>query len=440
MTEKRFEPTWELQGDKLVVWLSPKRIYTEKKALWEDIWRAYSRDGQALQVNQICRSFNIARKRFLAIKDILGLTHSSTPFPPWIMNQADTNDLVEQTLEQREEDYEKKLAARSPDWFKRKYLEALNKLADQDRMVKALQQAMANQGNSGTKHSLPKIDRQRGAKHTLLLNLADWHIGRVVFPRMTVTSKEYGFGILTRRVEQFLTQFLEFYRLFKGSVRELVVASLGDMADDPHAMVFPDQAAFQDKRDIEQVRSANDLFTWFFEELLRQIPLPIKVIAVRGNHGPKGGELAAMFDQLLFDPLLKNKFASEPRLTIESSASFLSTHRVGNSLLAFMHGRNIGSSLSEAKALRIAALAELANPAQHSATNKYVFLGHLHHRKSYIENFKETQGMEWIWCPSLVGGDEYSERTLFTTSRPAQMACLVHPDRGVEVTRTFYVE
>jgi len=429
-----FQRSWRVDGEELVAELSAKKTYRAPLELWERIWAAYSNSGQGLQVNQLCREFDIPRRTFLAVKETVGLTHTSVPFPPWIVQAQSPEDLVEETLERKEQDYERKLAARGPDWYRKKYEEAAAKLASQKHVVEALALALRDFQPPNPGRFAPVLGRTRAVVPAAILVLSDWHVGKEVLAR-SVVGQEFNLKVLTRRVERLAEQVILFLR-GQPEIRELVVAVLGDMTDDPMASTFSDQAAFQDARDVDQVRCAVSLLSEFFEALLAHTQVKIQVKAVRGNHGPKGRPLSAIFDELLFDPFLTQCFRGVERVSIETVSSVLATHRVGDALCAFLHGAGLSRDVREADTYRLAALAELmADGTRLGARWRYLFFGHRHHRASM-----ETTHLEWQRCPSLVGGDDYAERELFVTSRPAQSLFLVHPVDGLQTSRIFYLD
>jgi hypothetical protein len=443
MTEPdRFEPWWQISGDgkTLLVYYRADRVYKAPRALWEEIWHAYANETGPLQVNEVCRRFNIQRALFTKIQRVLGLTHTSIPYPPWVTAETPTDELVERTLEQREDDYDRKLQQRSAGWYRTEWQKAREELRRSEIFARTVAQAVREMSLVDPAALRESRGARKGhgtVRSQLLLPITDWHVGKLVVESMLTAPNRFDVEVLRARVDSLAGQVIEFAATHVKTIDRLVVASLGDMVDNPFSDTYAGQAQMQAVHSTAQVRLALEVLVGFFTRLLAELPLHVEVIAKVGNHGRGGKPLSGVFDEFLFDPLLRSAFAGTERITVSARPNLVSTHAVGTSLCVFLHGAGTARALTPGRAEQVAALAEIGHGSG-LFPHRYVFAGHVHHRRAGVS--LEGNRAEWYYCPSLVGGDEYGETQMLSTSRPAQCAFLIHPVTGLHLQKTFYLD
>lgn len=134
------------------------------------MWRAYA-TGRT--VDEVCRQFNLARPTFINIRDALGLTHTSAPWPPEVVANTDESELVHDAV-----------AAKT----QRVYLEAERKhwrqIAKAGKLWMtgpgAVLDEYEQRGHDMAPPALPPVPKAE-AEHVAVLGCTDLHVGKRPF-------------------------------------------------------------------------------------------------------------------------------------------------------------------------------------------------------------------------------------------------------------------
>lgn len=394
------------------------RIPLETK---RQIYALYSRDGGNVQVADIELEFGIPRAAFEAIKRYWGLTHSSLMWPDEDIAERDPDELVEEGLANRKRLLHRRFKARERSWYKEQYEKLAQRASLEDRLIEVARDVLP----AWTPPRVIVPYRRADARRRLLIALTDWHTGKRTLALMA--SPGFSIDILRNRVERLKEGVARVVREVSFGIEEVIVAIHGDMLDNPFGTTYPRQDRGQDLHDWQQLLESAKLLADFLYSLAGMFR-HVHVASVDGNHDRTFSTAAVfMAMQLLRDC---------PNVTFElSETPFVAFERGRNRFIA-LHGETLrrGGTARENDIMK--AIMMLGKPGY----RHYVTSGHLHHRQVLQNLATEGTGFEYFLCPSMVGGDEYSEHRMFSTSRPAQLALMVDDDEGVLYPRTIYVD
>lgn len=393
------------------------RIPSETK---RSIYALYSRDGANVQIADIELEFGIPRSAFEAIKNYWGLTHSSPMWPDEDIANRDADELVEEGLANRKRLLHRRFKARERAWYKEQYEKLAHRSSLEDRLIDVARETL-------TAWEPPRIVvpyRKTDTERRLYLALSDWHVGKRTLP--VIASPGFSTGILRERVARLQEGVARAIRDVSFGIEEVIVALHGDMVDNPDGTTYPRQDRGQDLHDWQQLLEASKLISEFIY-FVASVAKRVSVVVVPGNHG-KTYDTAAAY-------MAMQRLSNCEHVSFDIAETPFATLERGRNQFIVLHGDTLrGGSSRENDIMK--AVMMMGKPGY----RHYVTFGHLHHRNSKQALMKEGTGYEWYLCPSMVGGDEYSEHRMFATSRPAQLALMVDDDEGVLYPRTLYVD
>ena len=272
-----------------------------------------------------------------------------------------------------------------------------------------------------------KIEIPRRGGESLALLISDTHFGKMVHDGEG--NQTYNKDISVHRIGLLREKFSRLIeeRMRVNQLDEIYICLIGDIIDG--AGIYPNQEQHQDINSFPKQICLGAACLWdLVDTLYKRYRLPIKIKAVRGNHGRQykyalsGNNFDYMVYQLIY--LSSN---DRPEISVQYSmgAEFLNFTVKGQNV----HMRHIAPSQAETAAgkAKFGGWRNLHNW-------DIMLFGHLHHPGN--ATFHESN---IFMNGTIIGGDDLSER-MATGSRPCQTAVLVDENEGVLGSRFLYVD
>jgi hypothetical protein len=263
---------------------------------------------------------------------------------------------------------------------------------------------------------------------TQVTQCADWHFGEKVDPEQVMGLNAYDPEIAARRVFQFEKHVLTGLDIIGRAhpIPRLRILFLGDMVSGAIHQELAESNAFNL---YEQWAGVCLLMAQF---ILRLAPHYEEVVVegVPGNHGrttqkPASKNRYVNWDYLAYQTV-SLMVANQPNVRCNFPSSiFTLTDIEGHSTLLY-HGDAIKSWAGipfYGVSRMMAKLTELLQSV--GKTFEYAALGHFH-----TDADMPRAGGKVMLTPSLIGGNEYSIGTLFTSDQSSQGMYFMHPEHG----------
>jgi hypothetical protein len=388
------------------------------------IYQRYSNEGGGVQIAEIEVEFGIPRSHFQAIQAYWGLTHQSPIWPDEDFATKTTEELVTEGLGLAKQEYRRALLSQKAEFYEKEWRKAEARIKLEERIIQE------------TKDLLPALNppeypayckKRSTPARRLIIDLSDWHVGKKTLDSMLVASPGFSTNILRQRVNLLEQKIMGLLEELTYMPVEALTFMHGDIVDNPFGDTYPRQDRGQDLSGYRQALEAVNIlhgFLAFVSGLFKKHT----AIAVPGNH-------AGEFD-LLIAQWAADRLKDVPNTTIEIAEAPVATIIRGRNQYLLTHGNRI----RHGKTTREMDIMQAIMMTGKNGYRKYISFGHLHHRQVLDNLTKEGTGYEWYLCPSLVGGDEYSEGVFWATSRPAQIVRLVDDEEGVLFARTLYLD
>lgn len=119
------------------------------------------------------------------------------------------------------------------------------------------------------KKYIPKTD----SNDVLLVNISDWHIGAIV----DMDENKYNYSIAKERLEHYLEEIIK--EIKNNNIKEVVVANLGDMIENPYMHSLAFSCEFTQS---EQIVRASDLIVKFINRIREYSN--VTYFGIAGNH------------------------------------------------------------------------------------------------------------------------------------------------------------
>lgn len=392
----------------------------------EEIFFEYSNEGEGLQVNQICRRHNIPRSLFLEIQQILGLTHTSPPYPPWKFEEASPEELAELTLERRQRAWELRLLEKQNSWAAAKLREVLGRKVLEDRFVEAVIERL-----EPLPYHPPKLGRPKGEKRAVGLHLADVHLGMKTDGSKNLLSDDYSVDTvrewMERLKERFQQELAQHPRVEQGYLFDHA-----DFFDGVLARIFEGQELLQDVRGEEAfllgLQLKRDLIG-FMAELLPKL----YIVGVDGNHdGPRSSRVWMPRFNYMAGKILEHEFSSYKHVKFVLPGGDAACVRYGKALIIVMHGT--GFKGAEAKR-KLKFLSLLDGIDMRDIEYVYLLMGHYH-----AEWLREVLGHKVIVVPAFAASSDYAAEVYWDRHRPAQLMTWFDRSQGLVGLNWLYLD
>lgn len=389
------------------------------------ICRSYSQIGENLSAYEICIKYNITPKIFNEYKAIFNLTKLNEPFTNEELFEYSVEDNVNSMLESKRfkilNEFERKK-------LKQTELDALKWNKFQTNFLDPVSNLLENWNVPAyiptTFHPIQKVSDK-----TLLINVADIHVGAKADARFMYRQKEWNAADLLSAMKDYSNKIIKVIQERQYGYKEAIITLGGDII---HTLTgYTDKGTKLNYEFIEedQIDFAFTILVLFVENILSIFPT-VSVKSVSGNHSSLGDYVIAK--------MLEIYFKSENRISFEISNQRYLPFKIYNSLFVLDHGssfKGVRSKLPNRGSERNSYIQSilLAKPELLKDLNQKYFITNDKHHFEY----EEHTDFEMILCPSIVGGDRYSDLLGFG-SRPSQCVFTVDDTGITEIIKLYF--
>lgn len=359
-----------------------------------------------LQRNALARKFNIPKRDMFRMLRALNLTKSSPNQAPWVIERhRDRLDaLADASIEQLEEEYMATHEVRRNRYFRDGYFKLKDMISRGDHLARTMQAysehiPFERAGIGEHRHLF-----DRDFQVTLVSVLSDWHVGAKGFKERMATGSPYGSDVRVERLTQLREEMSKYRARFRGEISHVFGFILGDMVDDPMSKTFENQAQEQDlygaAQITEAVRSISEHILFHWDLFGCQMTWHM----VRGNHGYE-------FESVLYY-WLQDHLKHFEQITLKPvDARFaVVTDPFSDTQIIGLHGdRGVNPQ-------------SVGNMLPCESAHRLILHGHKHH----LQVTEVPRGYR-VMCPSLMGGNAYSQR-FNADSRAGQVMVELHDD------------
>lgn len=365
---------------------------------------AYSDEvGGRVTVNELCRTYGISRKDFIALKRSMGWTHDMLPFTEVELIERDTDDLVEDLAMRKERDVEKK-------WRKREWKRTIAD-ADSWRAFRrcAWEPMVEVLGKHAPARKVKRLELTPGSRRYMVsIQPWDMHLGKLGVDGEGI---EEVVSLLRRTTTGLIRDLLEF-----GAPEKIVLWLGSDMANSDNVHGSTSRGTPQDNG-VLPFAILDALFEVSVEiiDMLRAIaPLTVRVIP--GNHDHfsswalgKGLEIAY------------NRVAEPSDVRVELAYMPHQAELYGANMIASTHGDGLkkGEALASVMAVNWPDLFA-------RSTYRFMNVGHLHGLMEV-----DTNGVHVTRMPALSPHDRYHVSNGYFGNKRGQIAQCFDWDGGM---------
>lgn len=398
------------------------------KEMHEAIISAYSNfDGDPRSINQICRAFKFPRLYLEEYLRVFGVTHDSLPVAQEDMKSRSEDELVEDLVQKKQFSLIQKFEKRSWEdtlrdaekWrhFKFKQLDPF------ERVIKAY---AVSKPTPNLKNHFPNYKPSN--KH-LIINIADIHVGLKADGRYLFFQKEWNNELLMEAMHNYASKVKQTLSERNYGFDSAVVCLGGDIA---HSLTsYTDKGTRLEFEMIgeSQLDYCFTILTSFFDNIVNLFP-KVQVKSVQGNHSSIGDYTISKY--------LEAYYRQDSRLEFDTTTKrFLPFKIHDNNLFILEHGYSAlyKSKLPKGGSARDTYIQNilLQNPELlQGVKNRYYISNDQHHLE-----MQERNQFEVILCPSIVGGDRYSDNCVLK-SRQRQNVFVVDEDGVKEIVHIYF--
>lgn len=370
------------------------------------ILQAYSRDGSAATINEICRTFGLNRTTAREILQALGKTHDSAPFTDEAIAAGDEAELAEDLVRLKEERIIR--TAERASW------EQTKKLAEEARhfdrfIARRIEEIIAGAGFAPPAPAPAIRTASKVAQVSAVFGLTDAHVGARAWA--AETGHDTTIESVRARTMETTRRLIERVLRFCRPARWLLPSG----SDNIHADT--DLGTTTRGTPLDTDGSLARMFLaacGIYEELIGMLlaVAPVEVIAVPGNHD--------MVMSMMLTHWLAARFRTDERVKVGSCVEHRSYHLHGRALMGFSHGDGI----PDARLPLV--MASEASEQWGQSRHRMIFTGHLH-----TDRAEEYAGCRVIHMPTLATADRWHHRKGFTGNTRAIAAYLVDHEEGL---------
>ena len=359
-----------------------------------------------LQRNALARKFDIPKRDMFRMLRALNLTKSSPNQAPWVLerHRDHLDALAEASIEKLEDEYMATHELRRNKYFRDGYFKLRDMISRGDHLTRAMQAYSEHIPfeRPGIHEHQHLFDRD--FKITLASVLSDWHVGAKGFKDRMVVGSPYGSDVRTTRLKQLRGEMAKYRARFRGEITHVYGFILGDMIDDPLSKTFENQAQEQDlygaSQITEAIRSISEhiLFHWDL------FGCPMTWHLIVGNHGYQ-------FESVLYHWLTDHlKHYEQITLHPVEARYAVVVDPFSDTQIIGLHGdRGVNPQ-------------GIGNMLPCDSEHRLILHGHKHH----LQVTEVPRGYR-VMCPSLMGGNAYSQR-FNADSRAGQVMVELHSD------------
>jgi hypothetical protein len=416
-TEQEIPEDYLFDGEYYVFDLSflnePYRVHRE---VWEQVCTSYSKTGANMTKAQVATEFNLPRQILAACLERYGFYKASPPYTHEHLRAAeDVEELVDQTLEQRQHRFHTRLQNKELDFLRREVERLWAEKYDRDRLIEnvleGVIQGIRQAGKakaSKAKASKAKVTRPRkpgsGRPWIAHAPVADLHIVKLVWGREDFGS-DYDLGESTRRLVEHGEEVARWIQDRQGHCTAAYLTDIGDFIHAHNSQTESGTPLHQDSWDKKVFEEA--LQTKIRQiEAVRPYVDTVHIHAAPGNH--------AGYVDWVVTKVLSVHYRDCAEVVVSDNVRPYDHFLIGESLIVLDHSKGVNAlSGWKAKASLEVIARTVARDAFFRAKRIYYFVGHLHE----LQAASHGEHAKLIRLPSFGESDEY-ETSLRYASEP----------------------
>ena len=270
--------------------------------------------------------------------------------------------------------------------------------------------------------SYKEIPRLSSDGHLLVIDIADLHIGKL--GAISETGSNYNNDIAVKRAVEGVTGILQKASGFPISKILFVIGNDVLHVDNTKRTTTSGTPQDTDGMWFDNYKLAKHLYVSIIDQL-------VQVADVHVVHNPSNHDYMSGF--MLADSVA-SWFNSHPNITFDITNAHRKYYKFGRNLISTSHGD--GAKIDQLPLL----MAHEAKEDWAQTDFRYIYLHHIHHKKSYKFNTGEDfigVSVEYLRSPS--GTDSWHHRNGYTGCIKAVEGFIHHPEHGsvCRLTHTF---
>lgn len=295
----------------------------------ELIYKLYSSEGSNLTQRTVSRYFpNYTFQEFKRILRAFSITKASSPLAPHIIEESSTEKLIQLTIQQKENNYLKKLEQDRNKLTELKYKNLIKDHQDLKDKFTDISSFISNLDYTPYTIKEDFDTESRKDSRKLIINISDLHVGAKV-SSYSLYDNEYD-------AEEIYSRFTEILRKIskiKDQFDKIYVFNLGDSLDGYNAETTRGGHRLEQNLDNkEQVKVFINTMTFFFDHL-RAINNNITYVCVgESNHDGVFGWLA--------NHKLASKLEYQMNITTYISDKFITNIKIDDLNILLCHGKD----------------------------------------------------------------------------------------------------
>lgn len=301
---------------------SSGRSFSIANEKYKKIRRNYSSKNY-LTINELCRKYELPRWKFMLLKSAFGFTHDDVPYTDKEMMEKDTDELVEEELQRRKEQYFQKLQQKEID----SALKELENYREDEYYLEKIDNLIKNHLNpSETLDFSGDLSYNNNRELMLEIPIVDLHLDKLSWE--PETNNEYNSDIAKERFISVINDVLE---RTEDKEFEKVLFPIGN--DFFHYDDIEGHTTFGTKQTIggrwqKMFIDGVELLVAAIKQLANTCPT-VDVFLVPGNHDKQTSFYALMY--------LSAYFNNTTTVEVDISPKTRKYRKFGSNLLGFTH-------------------------------------------------------------------------------------------------------
>lgn len=397
---------------------SSKPLIIEEEDL-KSLKQRYSNwDGDNSSINEVCRDFGIPRSWFTKLKTSLGWTHDSEPFLDSEIMNRDSEEMVEEVLENKKRVLYQKMKMREWD-------EVQDKAKKYDEidafLIEPLHRKISESKGSYGDINVNLNGLQRPSELSFVFAPTDLHINKLPYDINKFTPNEYE-NQVRNSAENVLNKV--FNICTPSEIISIVGSDLFHVDNIKNATSAGTEQAGQIYGNYFDVLYASYSTMYDVADIVTETGIKNEFFTIRGNH-----------DAILslgIGEALTQRYKNESHVSVNNTVHDRKYKLIGKYLIGMTHGEYLGNAQStRTKNIqgRILTDAKEHKINTTDVISYYIFSGHVHRSSA---NHHEDTGIFDIVCPSLSVTDWWHYLHNYTGNTRAIAGYLISPDSGLE--------
>jgi hypothetical protein len=270
----------------------PMQIPGKLMREWNEAYSNMSAGGSET-INQICKTWGISRKDFVAIKKAMRMTHDQDPYTDEEHLAGDPADLAENLVQKKRHAFEKHF--RKKEWKEIErdalrwrelgfYLGVNPNLKSVKETLEDISSIERYCKNINVDKVVNKINIDTSTGSTLIIPVSDLHVGKK-FETKNPKTKNFNITELKKRLGRAMSYVEMLKPQVENRVTHLIYSSLGDNFEAIFGNMRPGQHLTMDLMGIDQYKEVVEFHVNFIDFLRTTFP-KVKITAIfqGGNH------------------------------------------------------------------------------------------------------------------------------------------------------------